>query len=343
MPASSTSSHSGSTSDLAKGTSSAHVSSSSEQTNGCSSSTTANTSSQPSVTSSPNSSTRCPDLSVLTTSRERLGLPVEHTYRLQPLAVPASDAATDLESVPSVALFVVLAQRTRPEFSPDPTQLVTIAGIVRRLDGLPLAIELAAGRLSTLDIDDLGARLDRALDLLHGGRTTADARHQTLRSTVEWSYRLLHPDEQRLFRHLAVYPDGFDLVTAEQVATDLGGTLEPVGALAHLVDASMITASLGGRVRYRMLDTLRSFGLDQLVDRARARRRHRAAAEVGGGHRPLDRGHHRRNRTKRSPTPGSGQRPATYGPRGAGRAPPATSTSASTSSATSAPPPRSAT
>ncbi len=217
----------------------------------------------------------CPDLSVLTTSRERLGLPVEQTYRLQPLAVPASDDATDLGSVPSVALFVVLAQRIRPEFSIDPAQLVTIAGIVRRLDGLPLAIELAAGRLSTLNIDDLGDRLDRALDLLHGGRTTADARHETLRSTVEWSYRLLHPDEQRLFRHLAIYPDGFDLVTAEQVAANLGGTLDPVGALAHLVDASMIAASLDGRVRYWMLDTLRSFGLDQLV----AEHEHDAATE----------------------------------------------------------------
>src|SRR3712207_6861984 len=103
----------------------------------------------------------------------------------------------------------------------------TLFRSVRELDGMPLAIELAAGRLSTFSLTELRDRLHRALGLLAGGRTSGDARHRTLRATVEWSHRLLAPDEQRLFRHLAVFVDGVDLDTAEAVATDLGLSAEP--------------------------------------------------------------------------------------------------------------------
>ena len=117
---------------------------------------------------------------------------------------------------------------------------------MRRLDGMPLAIELAAGRLSTLSLRDLHDRLDRALDLLGSGRARGDDRHRTLRATVEWSYQLLSEDEQRLFRHLAVFPDGVDLATAEHVAADLGLAGDPSSVLARLVDASMVEADLAG-------------------------------------------------------------------------------------------------
>ena len=108
---------------------------------------------------------------------------------------------------------------------------------------MPLAIELAAGRLSTFSLVDLSQRLDRALDLLGDGRPRADTRHRTLRSTVEWSYGLLTSEEQQLFRQLSVFTDGVDLATAEYVAAELGLAGDPGRALARLVDASMMGAT----------------------------------------------------------------------------------------------------
>ncbi|HEX8760937.1 MAG TPA: BTAD domain-containing putative transcriptional regulator [Pseudonocardiaceae bacterium] len=208
----------------------------------------------------------CPELTVLATSREPLGLATERPWRLAPLPVPrlGPDGAGPLDRVPSVAVFLDRAARARPAFSPDPGDLRVIAGIVRRLDGMPLAIELAAGRLSTLSLTDLQDRLDRSLDLLGGGRS-ADARHRTLRATIEWSYQLLTADERRLFAHLSVFVDGVDLATAERVAADLGLPGDPASTLARLVDASMIEATFDGRTRYRMLQTLRMFALDRLA------------------------------------------------------------------------------
>jgi predicted ATPase/class 3 adenylate cyclase len=207
----------------------------------------------------------CPRLRVLTTSRERLGLPVECVFRLAPLPVPPADGAGDVVAVSSVSLFIDRARRVRPDFAPGAGHLATIADIVRRLDGLPLAIELAAGRLAVLGVDDLAARLDRALDLLEGGRSAGESRHRTLRAAVEWSYELLDEAERRVFRHLSVFPDGFDLLTAESVAADVAPHLDPTRALGHLVDASMVTIVPQEPIRYRMLDTLRYFGLDCLA------------------------------------------------------------------------------
>jgi predicted ATPase/DNA-binding SARP family transcriptional activator len=205
----------------------------------------------------------CPNLSVLATSREPLGLAAEYAFRLSPLPLPGG--SDDLSGVPSVAVFLDRADRVRPVGPPTPAELRLIADIVRRLDGMPLAIELAAGRLSTFSLADLHARLDRSLDLLGGGRSGADARHRTLRATVEWSYRLLSADERRLFRHLSVFVDGVDLDTAERIAADLGLGTDPGSALSRLVDASMIDAEFDGGTRYRMLETLRAFGLDRLA------------------------------------------------------------------------------
>lgn len=211
-------------------------------------------------------SSTCPDLTVLATSRQRLGLPVEQTCPLTPLPLPDTDrGGVDMGTVPSVALFVDRARRVRPGFAPDDDELGLVAEIVRRMDGMPLAIELAASRLSSLGLGDLGTRLDRALDLLVGEPSRGDGRHRTLRAAVEWSYDLLLADEQRLFRSLSIFPGGFGLATAEEVAREVGCELDPASALAHLVDASMVVASLDHPPRYRMLDTLRSFGVDRLV------------------------------------------------------------------------------
>lgn len=203
----------------------------------------------------------CPEVSVLATSREPLGIVPEYVYRLAPLPLP--QANQDLPRVPSVAVFLDRARRVRPGPPLTPRDLSLVADIVRRLDGMPLAIELAAGRLSTFSLADLHGRLDRSLDLL-AGRPSGDARHRTLRETVAWSYRLLSEDERRLFRQLSIFVDGVDLATAERLATDLGLDGDPGSALARLVDASMIEAEFGASTRYRMLETLRAFGLDQL-------------------------------------------------------------------------------
>ena len=198
----------------------------------------------------------CAGLTVLATSRERLGLAGEQTSRLAPLPMP-SVGDQDVADVASVALFLDRARRARPEFAPDAAQLAAICRVVRALDGLPLAVELAAGRLSSLALDDLEARLDRALDVLTD-------RQRALRATIEWSYDLLGPDERQLFLALSAFPGGFDLATAEAVGDELGLSVDPATALARLVDSSMVVAELDGRPRYRMLDTLRHFGLERL-------------------------------------------------------------------------------
>ncbi|MFC4468419.1 BTAD domain-containing putative transcriptional regulator [Streptomyces xiangluensis] len=224
----------------------------------------------------------CSGISLLATSREPLGLAAEHVSRLAPLPLPHPDQ--NPSRVPSVALFLDRARRVRPGPPPTPAQLRTIADIVHRLDGMPLAIELAAGRLSTFSLADLRGRLDRSLDLLGGGSPSADSRHRTLRATVEWSYQLLTEDERRLFRHLSVFVDGVDLDTAERLAAGLGLESDPGSTLARLVDASMVEASFEGATRFRMLETLRAFGLDRLAaageDKAAAERMLRWAVEL---------------------------------------------------------------
>jgi predicted ATPase/class 3 adenylate cyclase len=207
---------------------------------------------------------RCHELTILATSRERLALPFEQVCPVAPLALPACDQVEDLASVASVALFVERARRVRPGFVSDDAQFADIATVVRRLDGMPLAIELAAGRLSSLSLADLDRRLDRALDVLSAG-AYVDQHHGTLRAAIEWSYNLLPDDEQRLFRVLAVFPDGFDLATAEDIAREVTPAVDPTAAVTRLVDASMLVATFADVPRYRMLDTLRAYGLDRLA------------------------------------------------------------------------------
>jgi predicted ATPase/DNA-binding SARP family transcriptional activator len=205
----------------------------------------------------------CRRVSVLATSREPLGSAVEYAFRLSPLPLPGPEP--DPSAVPSVAVFLDRGRRVRPGLAPTADDLRVIAEIVRGLDGLPLAIELAAGRLSTFSLADLFARLDRSLDLLGAGRSSVDARHRTLRATVTWSYDLLAADERRLFRYLSAFVDGVDLDSAERLGHDLDLADDPGTVLSRLVDASMIDADFAKGTRYRMLATLRAFGQDRLA------------------------------------------------------------------------------
>jgi len=218
-----------------------------------------------------------PDLTVLATSRQPLGLAAEHVLRLGPLPVPEAGRA-DVAGVPAVAAFLAHARRRRPGWEPGPDDSAVVADLVRGLDGLPLALELAAGRVGTLSLGDLAARLDRALDLLEAGRPAADARHRTLRDTIEWSYRALPEGDQALLGALAVFPGGVDLATAERVGERFGVDGDPASAVARLVDMSMLTAAgEGGTSRYRALETVRAYLLEQL---AASGRRDEADAEL---------------------------------------------------------------
>lgn len=227
---------------------------------------------------------RCPGVTLLATSREPLGSAAEYVLRLPPLPLPRPGG--DPAEAASVALFLDRARRVRRGPPPTRGELDAVADVVRRLDGIPLAIELAAGRLSTFSLGDIRRRLNRSLDLFGGGSAGTASRHRTLRATVEWSYRLLGEDEQRLFRHLSVFADGVDLDIAERTAADLGTAGDPGSVLARLVDASMIDATFDGTTRYRMLDTLRAFGLDRLAalgeEDAAAERMMRWAVELTG-------------------------------------------------------------
>jgi predicted ATPase/DNA-binding SARP family transcriptional activator len=212
------------------------------------------------------------DVRVLTTSRVPSGLPGECVVRLGPLPAARGARVDRLVDEPAVRLFRERATRVTGR-EPTPQHLATIAEIVDRLDGVPLAIELAAARLSTLSLEDLRRRIDQALDLLGDGRPTADARHRSLRATFDWSYRLLDADERRMLAHLAAFADGADLQAVSAIAAALGLQGDGIRQVAGLVDASIVLADVGAQTRYSMPEALRSF----------ARERHR---DHGGGSSP---------------------------------------------------------
>jgi predicted ATPase/DNA-binding winged helix-turn-helix (wHTH) protein len=202
-----------------------------------------------------------PDLRVMVTSQEPLRLPVEHVYRLSGLA---SDSAT--ETPAAVALFVARARAADPRLQPTSAQLVTIADICRRLDGMPLAIELAAARIRLLGTDGLRARLDERFNVLTGGTRSVLRRHQTLRATLEWSHQLLSAEERAVFRRLGVFVGGFSLELAQAVAVDERlDRWTVLDLLGHLVDKSLVVADGGEVPRYRLLETTRAFALEQLA------------------------------------------------------------------------------
>lgn len=209
----------------------------------------------------------CPDTLVLATSREPLAVVGEQVHPVRPLEV----AAGDQHEGPSAAvrLFRDRAVAADPDFRLTADNRAVVAEICRRLDGLPLAIELAAARARTMSLRDIVERLDRRFDLLTTGPRAGGRRHRTLQDVVGWSYELLHDRERQLFPRLSVFAGGFSLEAAEQVCSDADvprGAL--AAALAELVDRSLVAASRsGGEVRYRLLDTLRAYGQDRLNER----------------------------------------------------------------------------
>jgi predicted ATPase/DNA-binding winged helix-turn-helix (wHTH) protein len=206
---------------------------------------------------------------VIATSREPLKAEGEWVYPVLPLAVPAEDAEgpDDALRYGAVRLFIERARATAPHFTPDRRLMPMIATICRRLDGIPLAIELAAARAAALGLEELAARLDDRFQLLTGGRRTALPRHQTLRATLDWSYELLPEPERVLLRRLSVFAGNFALEATTAVATDPEiARSEVVEVLSNLVVKSLVlTESNGCTERYRLLDTTRAYALEKLA------------------------------------------------------------------------------
>jgi predicted ATPase/DNA-binding SARP family transcriptional activator len=207
----------------------------------------------------------CPGLSVLATSREPLGITGETLSPVPPLALPPADAgAGDATAYPAIRLFTDRAAAVLPGFRLDAATVEPVVRICRALDGLPLAIELAAARLRALPVAEVAARLDDRFRLLSRGSRTAEARHRTLRAVVEWSWDLLDDDERTLARRLTVFAGGATLAAAEAVCGASGRQGDVVDLLTSLADKSLVEPVDGGR-RFRMLDTVRAFGAEQLA------------------------------------------------------------------------------
>ena len=218
-----------------------------------------------------------PGLRVLATSRVPLNLSGESTYAVPPLALPASRRLTDvgeLERSEAVRLFVDRAHAAAADFALTSDNAEAVAEICRRLDGLPLAIELAAPRVRVLTPAALLRRLDQRLSLLTGGAQDLDERQRTLRATIEWSHELLLEDEKALFARLGSLVGGCRLEAAEALC-DLGGSLGTgvLDGLGSLVDKSLLrrTTDSDGEPRFWMLETIREFALEMLAGLRRGR------------------------------------------------------------------------
>ena len=206
----------------------------------------------------------CDDVRVLATSREPLRIAGEARYRLGPLSLPDGGDRAEASGSEAVALFADRARQVDPGFVLDEATWPHVARLVARLDGMPLAIELAAARVEALGVGQLADRLDDRFGLLTAGDRLAAGRHRSLAAAVEWSYRLLDERAQGVFRALSVFPGPFTLEAAEAVAGPGAG---PV--VLHLVDCSLLVpprAGPDGRSRYGMLETLRAYGAGQLAE-----------------------------------------------------------------------------
>jgi predicted ATPase/DNA-binding winged helix-turn-helix (wHTH) protein len=213
-----------------------------------------------------------PLIHILATSREPLRVEGEHIHRLFPLDYPPDDAdLTALEALdfPAVQLFLGRMAASTGEATLSDEDARIVGGMCRKLDGIALAIELAAGRVSVHGISGTAALLDGSLGLLWQGRRTAPPRHQTLMATLDWSYNLLPETERVMLRRLAVFAGGFSLEAARAVLSDLHASVPGVfEGLASLVAKSLVAADVGGpNVTYRLLDTTRAYGLEKLRER----------------------------------------------------------------------------
>ena len=223
----------------------------------------------------------CPEVKVLVTSRVPLHLRAEQEYPVAPLSLPRRQPPPTLEQVTqyeAVRLFIERAQAVRPDFEVSNASAPAVAEICHLLDGLPLAIELAAARARLLDPESMLTRLEKRLSLLTGGPRDMPERQRTLRQTLAWSYDLLPPQEQALFRRLAVFAGGFTLEAAEAVSVDSSG-LDALEGVERLVEQSLLRQATGeAGPRFGMLETIREFGLEQISlhsdEDAAARRAH---------------------------------------------------------------------
>lgn len=217
---------------------------------------------------------RCPGVSIIATSREALAIPGEVQVAVLPLPVPPEGTRPeDVLGYSAAQLFVERARSGRGGLTLDDDTLTAIARITAALDGMPLALELAAARISSLSPAELADRLADRFRLLTGGPRTAEARQRTLRATVDWSHALLSEVEQIVFRRLAAFHGGWTLAAAEAVAgdSDANGDTEVsrsdvLDVLGRLVDRSMVLAEPGRPTRYRMLETLRQYAAERLAE-----------------------------------------------------------------------------
>jgi predicted ATPase/DNA-binding winged helix-turn-helix (wHTH) protein len=210
----------------------------------------------------------CPSILILATSREPLRVEGEYVYRLAPLDVPSSNA-TDPQSIYASAAVELFVDRMRAAGSIvtlSASQSQDLATICRRLDGIPLAIEFAAARASVLGVTQVAEYLDDRFRLLTGGRRTSLPRQQTLRATLDWSYDLLPPSEQRLLRHLAVFPGGFSVDSVAAVLGDSGeSSILVLDGIGNLVAKSLVVVDrIAGR--WRLLETIRTYAMEKLAE-----------------------------------------------------------------------------
>ena len=226
----------------------------------------------------------CRTLTVLATSRAPLGVSGETDWRVPSLSLPSEHQTEPVEAVAqsdAVRLFIERAMKVRPNFAVDAANAPAIAQICHDLDGIPLAIELAAARVRVLGVERIASGLGDRFRLLTGGARSAMPRQQTLRASVDWSHELLSDDERVLFRRMAVFAGGWALDAVEEVCADerLWSDLAILDLLTSLVDKSLVVVEeQGASVRYRLLETVRQYALDRLAQAgevAALRERHR--------------------------------------------------------------------
>jgi predicted ATPase/DNA-binding SARP family transcriptional activator len=214
----------------------------------------------------------CPSLSILATSREVLGIDGERSWPVPPLSLPepgARPTAAAFASCDAVKLFEQRARLVQPAFRVTDDNAAAVRSVCARLDGLPLAIELAAARMRILSVGQLADRLGDIFGVLVGGTRSAPPRHQALRATLDWSYNLLDESERAVLRRLAVFAGGFTLTMAEQVATTGVGSDQGIDVLARLADKSLLQVDVGGdATRFHLLETVREYSQERLAEAA---------------------------------------------------------------------------
>ena len=278
----------------------------------------------------------CPQMKLLVTSREPLRVRIEHVYSVPPLGLPPAVrhrvTAAELEPIESIQLFVDRARAVRPDFNVTDDNAAAVAEICRRLDGLPLAIELAAARLRLFSPEALRDRLGSRLELLRSTTRDVPERQQTLRATIEWSYALLEPAEQRVFERLAVFAD-CDIGAIEAIgaapttdarrprapppaATDVPSTSSNRSPHSSRRASSARSTSRTGEPRVRMLETIREYATEQLDRRPEADAIRRAHATLLRRHRWRPQGRPDRAATRSGRSPRRRPRSGTFASHG---------------------------